>query len=209
MTDEIDRVIAGLTEAQTLARKAVFCHKGRAETVRQHRSALTGMRRNRTMADELPFKITPELQARFWAKVDRRGPDDCWVWLAAPSSRGYGRIQTPASKSYPAHKLSHLIAGGSVKAGEVVDHTCRNRLCVNPAHLRSVPPRLNSIENSVSPTAINAAKTHCIHGHELTPDNIIQRCLPWRRCLECARRLGRLHYHKRAAAARLQEHSNG
>ncbi len=37
------------------------------------------------------------------------------------------------------------------------------------------------------PAVINAAKTHCIRGHPLTPDNIYPSQLPRRQCVQCAR----------------------
>lgn len=109
---------------------------------------------------------------RFWKFVDRREDDECWPWLGNPSSRGYGRMQTPLGSSTPSHRVSLLISGREIPDGYVVDHICRNRLCVNPHHLRAVTPAINTLENSISPTAINARKTHCIRGHELSGGNV-------------------------------------
>ena len=30
--------------------------------------------------------------ARFWSKVDNRGPDDCWFWMAGCGDSGYGQF---------------------------------------------------------------------------------------------------------------------
>ncbi len=81
----------------------------------------------------LPINLTPNLIRRFWAGVDKKGPDDCWPWLRAPRN-GYGAIKSDG-KVISAHRLSYVIAYGEPKDGGIVRHTCDNRLCCNPAHL--------------------------------------------------------------------------
>lgn len=128
------------------------------------------------------------VEDRFWKMVSKAGEQDCWLWKGAATSRGYGRMQTPTSSSSPAHRVSYVLRNGSISPGLVIDHICRERLCVNPAHLRAVTPKANTLENSESPTAANASKTHCVHGHSLSGDNL----MIWkgtRRCRECQYRM--------------------
>lgn len=91
-------------------------------------------------------------EARFWAKVDRRGDGECWPWTGKPDlyAGSYGRIHVNGIIRL-AHAVSWEIAHGiPVPAGHHVDHVCHNaalaaglcahgacahRLCVNPAHL--------------------------------------------------------------------------
>ena len=70
---------------------------------------------------------------RFWEKVDRRGESDCWTWLAAKSSKRYGRFRLQG-KLYLPHRISYFLAKGELKGLEVC-HTCDNPPCCNPAHL--------------------------------------------------------------------------
>ena len=71
---------------------------------------------------------------RFWAKVQKRGPDECWEWTGTPSER-YGSIVW-RGKKVNAHRVAWELANGSIRPGLHVLHLCDNSRCVNPAHLR-------------------------------------------------------------------------
>lgn len=70
---------------------------------------------------------------RFWAKVDRRGPDECWPWLAYINHDGYGTFWN-GKKVIGAHRESLILDGRDPGGGET-RHICNNRRCVNPKHL--------------------------------------------------------------------------
>lgn len=113
-------------------------------------------------------------RARFNTKYLRLGENDCWAWQAQIDNHGYGRFRIRKLGIQLAHVAALVLVGRKIPRGEVVDHKCRNRICVNPNHLRVVTFRQNTLENSHGAAANNAAKTQCIHGHPFSGHNLIQ-----------------------------------
>ncbi len=130
----------------------------------------------------------PELD-RFWKKVDKS--EECWKWLASKKSEryGYGQLKI-GGKNQGAHRVSYIIANGSIPEGMDIFHLCQNRWCVNPKHLQALDKatRLSTVDGWKATE--NAKKTHCPKGHPLVEGNLEKGMLKnhkVRQCLICLR----------------------
>ena len=133
--------------------------------------------------------MTERQAHRFWAKVDKQpGVDACWLWTGCKHPKGYGRfgLGTRSEGTIYAHRFAYESEHGPVPQPLQLDHLCRIRHCVRPSHLEPVTSRVNLLRGETV-TARNAAKTHCIHGHEFTTGNTRIERNGSRRCRTCAR----------------------
>lgn len=130
------------------------------------------------------------LADRYWEKVEKRGPDECWPWLAGKDSIGYGVI-VEGKKLRKAHRVGLELAGKEIPDGMVADHKCKHRWCQNPAHIEPETQRDNCTKFAKpTPFTLNMAKTHCKWGHAFTDENVALYTHPvkgWttRVCLTC------------------------
>ncbi len=108
------------------------------------------------------------LPSRFWSKVSTCHESGCWLWNGC-TSYGYGMFYA-GSKLRRAHRVSYETLIGPIPDGLQIDHLCRVRNCVNPAHLEPVTNRENSLRG-IGPTAINARAVVCKFGHRFTDEN--------------------------------------
>lgn len=153
--------------------------------------------------------------ALFWEKVDKRGPDQCWPWRANIEPSGYGTYQATYQgvRFTKAHRFAYHLLVGPVPKHLDLDHLCHtrdrdcrlgndcpHRRCVNPAHLEPVTERVNTLRSTTA-SAVNARKTHCIHGHPFSGDNLMIRSDGHRRCRICKNEASQRRYLKRRAAA--------
>lgn len=119
--------------------------------------------------------------ARF-VKPDASG---CRLWTGGQDQNGYGMFRKDGQTSH-AYRIAYKALRGPVPAGLQLDHLCRVRACVNPAHLEPVTCRVNLLRGETL-AARNAAKTHCVVGHEYTPENTRIRQDRSRSCRTCQR----------------------
>lgn len=139
--------------------------------------------------------------SRFARKMVRR-PDGCWIWTGATNDGGYGQLRADDRVQY-AHRLAYETFVGPIPDGLQIDHLCRTRLCVNPAHLEPVTQRENILRGE-SPQALRSRATHCIAGHPLSGGNLyIRPDGKGRHCRTCQRRRNRETRRRRRQRARL------
>jgi len=138
------------------------------------------------------------LPDHFWSKVSPCPTTGCWIWTGAVVN-GYGKVSggpRTARWHKRAHRRSYESLVGEVPRGLDLDHLCRVRPCVNPAHLEPVTRAVNLARSPITSHARKFA-THCKRGHGFTAENTGGGDRQ-RYCRECER----LRYHTAYKARR-------
>ena len=89
-----------------------------------------------------PYSIPPEKREahlRVFFRFVTISIEGCWTWQGR-THNGYASCPTPGGNTKWAHRVSYALFNGPIKEGMHIDHRCRNRKCVNPAHLVQVTP---------------------------------------------------------------------
>jgi hypothetical protein len=101
------------------------------------------------MAVSMSLLVRPpqqDINERFWSKVDKRGPEECWPWKAGTVPFGYGAfnigpLKIDLNKSRNNRKVANsqrvawFLTNGLIPKGKYVLHRCDNPPCCNPDHL--------------------------------------------------------------------------
>jgi hypothetical protein len=111
----------------------------------------------------------------------------CWLWTSTTDKDGYGYFDVNKKKIKAHRYFYEFWTSTRIPPGMQIDHLCKRRRCVNPAHLEVVTPRENVLRSVHTVSGINARKTECKHGHPLSGDNLRIRPDGSRRCITCHR----------------------
>ena len=115
-------------------------------------------------------------EAQFWNNVIKTA--GCWYWSGGINNSGYGSLRLDG-KRYMAHRLSYELTKGKIPEGLEIDHTCHNRICVNPDHLELATHQENCHLGSW------ATRTHCPRGHPYSGSNLYIDPRGKRQCRTC------------------------
>jgi hypothetical protein len=148
------------------------------------------------------------LRQRLLGKVEVQPSSGCWLFTGQLDRFGYGHIDTEdvskrlrkGRRTQQAHRVAYELLVGPIGDKLVIDHTCHNedsdctggkecqhRRCCNPEHLAPTTHRQNILQGR-GIAAQHAAASHCIRGHEFTPENTYRRpSNGGRQCRACRR----------------------
>jgi hypothetical protein len=130
---------------------------------------------------------------RFWSRVDdRAGPEACWPWCGWVNDGGYGIVALGPRGGRAIHIRAHRLAyeltsREPIPATLTIDHLCRVRHCVNPAHLEVVTKGVN-VRRGATTAARHAETMVCPYGHSYDAANTVWKVDGSRGCRECMRR---------------------
>jgi hypothetical protein len=120
-------------------------------------------------------------------------PSGCLLWTGATTAGGYGVVGVGNKIEY-IHRLMYRWFVDLIPDDHQIDHLCRVRHCGSPADLEAVTQRVNTLRGT-APSAINAAATHCLNGHEFDllntyyrPDRTGRQCRTCRRARQDTQR---------------------
>jgi hypothetical protein len=140
-------------------------------------------------AKPLSQSLATELLQRFKHLIRVGGNGECWEYEGKLLKSGYAQIRFTIDgicHRFYAHRVVYTASCGEIPTGLELDHTCRNRRCVNPDHLEPVTTRVNLLRGGgVSANAF--VKTHCQRGHPFDAENTLVRPGKGRWCRACIR----------------------
>ena len=148
-----------------------------------------GRRPSRWNSADVPRRVAERAYKRVY-----KTPGGCWISKYSTASHGYAQIgwsgATEKRRVVLAHRAAWTFVNGQVPVGMTLDHTCRNRRCVNPAHLRL----MDNFENARRTFGKDWQSGTCVNGHpnSMLEDNPHRRTKSGqprvgKRCSECVK----------------------
>lgn len=131
------------------------------------------MNRGSSLADLFEARYVPEPNS------------GCWLWTGTVNEKNRYGYLGHGPKDLLAHRVAYGLFVGAIPEELELDHLCRVRSCVNPAHLEPVTRRVNLLRSPITQTSINASATHCPQGHPYDAKNTWRERDGHRRCRQC------------------------
>lgn len=113
-------------------------------------------------------ELPPEIQDRIMPEP----MSGCWLWIGRLTRGDYAQVYY-RGRTHRSHRIVYQLFVCDIPDGLELDHTCKLRSCVNPAHLDPVTHLENIKRSNVGKAC--AAKTHCVKGHPYEGSNLILR----------------------------------
>lgn len=117
-----------------------------------------------------------KFRARFWSKVEIKGEDECWPWLAG-SKRGYGQVDLPRLCGIKfkaiATRVAYFLYYGVDPGDKVVMHKCDNPPCCNPTHFELGTQKENMTDKKNKGRGYSA-ENHEHHACKLSPKHVMK-----------------------------------
>jgi hypothetical protein len=137
--------------------------------------------------------VSPEERLLRWTEPEPNS--NCWIWTGAQHGKGYGIVHRENRSKSP-HREAYELFVGPIPPGMEIDHRCRVRLCVNPAHLEAVTHQENCARGNLGQAKLR--NTTCPRGHAY--DAVIMRKgqVVGRACRACWRERRRRYLHAKS-----------
>jgi len=137
------------------------------------------------------------VEQRFWLRVDKQGPDECWAWRGSLGRTGYGSISVDGVVIRATHMALELDGRSRPSAKHGACHSCDTPSCVNPRHLWWGTQRDNLQDAAAKGRTFSEYGTHCRRGHEFSHTNKHGKQI----CKICQAARARLSFRRKKEAA--------
>lgn len=104
------------------------------------------------------------------AQVGHNG-DECLIWPFGDNGNGYGQVRFEGTSRYPHRLICAWSNGAAPSPSHQAAHSCGNRACVNPRHLRWTDQSANELDKVAHGRDMRGERHH---NAKLTEDEVQQ-----------------------------------